>query len=62
MRIAFFALIILHGLIYIGFTKALEPSDIYQLTRSISKPFGVIWLLFFVSFKIAAIMFAFRNN
>ena len=63
MRIAFLILVIVHGLIHLlGFVKAFGLSDVKQLTQTISKPFGVIWLLAFIFFVIAAIMFAFKNS
>ncbi len=63
MRIAFLILVIIHGLIHLlGFVKAFGLSDVKQLTQTISKPFGVIWLLAFIFFVIAAIMFAFKNS
>lgn len=63
MRIAFWIFIIVHGLIHLfGFVKAFGLSDVKQLTLPISKPFGVIWLLAFIFFVIAAIMFAFKHS
>ena len=63
MRIAFFVLIIVHGLIHLlGFVKAFGLSEVNQLTQVISKPFGVIWLLAFTLFATAAIMFALKNS
>jgi hypothetical protein len=63
MRIAFLVLVIVHGLIHLfGFVKAFGLSDVKQLTQTISKPFGVIWLLAFVFFVIAAVMFAFKTR
>jgi hypothetical protein len=63
MRIAFLILVIVHGLIHLfGFVKAFGLSDVKQLTQTISKHFGVIWLLAFIFFVIAAIMFAFKNS
>ncbi|MDB5249715.1 MAG: hypothetical protein JWQ40_4109 [Segetibacter sp.] len=63
MRIAFFILVIVHGLIHLaGFVKAFGLSDVKQLTQTISKPFGVVWLLAFIFFAIAAIMFAFKTG
>src|SRR5665647_439903 len=63
MRIAFLVLVIVHGLIHLfGYVKAFGLSDVKQLTQTISKPFGVIWLLAFIFFVIAAILFAFKNN
>ena len=63
MRIALFILIAVHGLIHLlGFVKAFGLSDVKELTQTISKPFGAIWLLAFILFVIAALMFAFKNN
>ncbi len=63
MRIAFLVLLIVHGLIHLlGFVKAFGLSEVKELTQSISKPFGVIWLLAFIFFIITAIMFVFKNN
>jgi len=63
MRIAFLILLIIHGLIHLlGFVKAFGLSEVKQLTQTISQPFGVIWLLAFIFFVIAAIMFAFKNS
>ena len=63
MKIAFLIFVIIHGLIHLlGFVKAFGLSEVKQLTQTISQPFGVIWLLAFVFFAIAAIMFAFKNS
>lgn len=63
MRIAFFVLIIVHGLIHLlGFVNACGLSDVKQLTQIISKPFGVIWLLATALLGLAAIMFALKNS
>ncbi|MDD4821682.1 MAG: hypothetical protein PHI48_03890 [Bacteroidales bacterium] len=63
MRIAFVVLILIHGLIHLlGFVKAFELSEVKQLTQTISKPFGVLWLLAFILFVVTAILFACKNN
>lgn len=63
MRIAFLLLVVIHGFIHLfGFVKAFGLSEVKQLTQTISKPFGVIWLLAFLFFVIAAIMYAFKNS
>lgn len=63
MRIALLVLILIHGLIHVlGFVKAFELSEVKQLTQTISKPFGVIWLLAFILFVLTAILFAFKNS
>jgi hypothetical protein len=52
-----------HGLIHLlGFVKAFGLSEIKQLTQLISKLFGVFWLLAFILFVLAAIMFYFKNS
>lgn len=63
MRIAFVVLILIHGLIHLlGFVKAFDLSEVKQLTQTISKPFGVLWLLAFILFVVTAILFACKNN
>ncbi|MFZ1282308.1 MAG: DUF6544 family protein [Ignavibacteriaceae bacterium] len=63
MGIAFLILVIIHGLIHLlGFVKAFELSEVKQLTQNISKPFGIIWLIAFIFFITAAIMFALKNS
>lgn len=62
MRIAFFLLLAMHGLFHaFGFVKAFAISDLKQLTQSIPRPFGVMWLSACILLVIAAVMFAFRN-
>lgn len=63
MRIAFFVLIIVHGLIHLlGFVKVFGLSDVKQLTQTITIPFGVIWLLAFAFFATTAITFVSKNS
>lgn len=63
MRIAFLIFVVIHGLIHLfGFVKAYGLSEVKQLTQTISKPFGMIWLLAFVFFALTAIMFALKYN
>ena len=63
MRIAFFIFVIIHGLIHMfGFVKAFGISAVEQLTQTISKPFGIVWLLAFILFVITAILFAFKSS
>ena len=46
MKLFIILLFLLHGIIHImGFLKAYKLAEINQLTLSISKPFGVLWLL-----------------
>lgn len=63
MKTAFLILLTLHGFIHLlGFVKAFGLSEVKGLTQSISKAFGVIWLLAFIFFGITAFMFAFNNS
>lgn len=58
MRIALILIIIIHGLIHLlGFVKAFNLAQVDALTKNISKPFGVIWLLTAVLFIVTAILF-----
>jgi hypothetical protein len=61
MRAAFLIFVLFHGIIHLfGFVKAFGLSEVQQLTQSISKPFGIVWLFAFIFFVIAGIMFAFK--
>lgn len=63
MKIAFSILVIAHGLIHLlGCVKAFGLVDVMLLTQSISRPFGVMWLLAFLLFAIAAVLFAIGNS
>jgi len=63
MKYFFVILLFLHGAIHLmGFVKAFGLAQVEQLNAGISKPAGVFWLLAFVFFVIAAIMFAFKNS
>jgi hypothetical protein len=58
LRFIFVFIVVVHGLIHVlGFVKAYEFADVAQLTQSISKPFGLLWLLATVLFIGAAIGF-----
>ena len=63
MRTALLILVFIHGIIHLfGFVKAFGLSEMQQLTQTITKPFGIVWLLAFVFFVLAGIMFASKNN
>ncbi len=63
LKTIFIIIIILHGLIHLlGFVKAYGYADVSALTREISKPMGIIWLMAAVLFIITAILFAFKND
>jgi membrane protein implicated in regulation of membrane protease activity len=63
MKIAFFILLLLHGLIHLmGFLKAFNLAEIPQLSQNFSKPQGVLWLAVALAFVITAILFLLKNN
>jgi len=63
MRIFFLTVVLLHGLIHLlGFVKAFGFSEVKQLTQTISKSFGLLWLFAAILFVIASLLFAFKNN
>ena len=63
MRIIFLILIVIHGLIHLlGFAKAFDIGSITQLSKEISKPFGVLWLTAFLLFLSSAILFFLKKE
>lgn len=63
MKIAFFILLMLHGLIHLmGFAKAFQYADMKQLNIDISKPVGMVWLTATLLFVTAAILFLLEKD
>lgn len=63
IKIIFIAFVLIHGLIHtLGFLKAFNLSNISQLTKDISKPAGIIWLLVSVLFFLTILFIIFNNN
>ncbi|GMQ28970.1 DUF6544 family protein [Algoriphagus confluentis] len=63
MKILFFILVILHGLIHLlGFLKAFQIREIRELTLPISKPMGLLWLLAAALFVIYGLMYLFQSK
>ncbi len=63
LRYLFAFILFAHGLIHLmGFVKAFKLADIQQLTQSISKPLGILWLVTAVLFIAAVALFLFQNN
>ncbi len=57
MRIALLILIVIHGIIHLfGFFKAFGISEFNAITHSISKSYGVVWLLVFFLFGLTVIL------
>lgn len=63
IRSVFLFIILLHGLIHLlGFVKAFEWAPVQQLTRTIPKPFGLIWLLVALLFLATAALYFSRKG
>ena len=60
IKAIFITIIIIHGLIHLmGFVKAIQLTEINQLTQTIPKPIGIIWLISTLLFiAVAAILIA----
>lgn len=62
-RLIFIVIVIVHGLIHLlGFLKAFELANISDLTQSITRPLGILWLITALLFVTAALTFAFKND
>lgn len=58
MKIAFFILLLLHGLIHLmGFLKAFDFAEISQLTQHYPKTEGLVWLAIALTFVFTAVFF-----
>ncbi len=63
MKTALTLLMAIHGLIHLmGFAKAFGLAEIKELTLSISKPFGILWLLTFLLFICSSYLYFQKNN
>jgi len=63
MRILFFIIVGLHGLIHLlGFAKAFDIGAVTQLSKEISKPLGILWLAAFFLFLTSAILFLLKKE
>lgn len=63
LKSIFFIIVILHGLIHLlGFVKAFNYADISVLTKEISKPVGILWLLAALLMVIFAFLFIFKKD
>ncbi len=61
MQLIFFIIILFHGFIHLlGFIKAYELASIAQLTQSVSRPAGILWLLTTMLFIASALCFIFN--
>ncbi|WP_340063203.1 DUF6544 family protein [Ascidiimonas aurantiaca] len=58
MKIVWSIIIIVHGLIHVmGFVKAFELAEVSELSKYISKPIGVLWLLACVLFLVTSLLY-----
>jgi hypothetical protein len=63
MKIVFILFVLIHGLIHLmGFVKAFGLSDVKELTLSISRQWGTVWLISCVLFVLVAMLFALSFN
>lgn len=57
MNYLFAFVMLIHGLIHMmGFAKAFEYAEIPQLTKAISKPMGILWLVAAALFTTTVVM------
>lgn len=63
LRYLFAFIILIHGLIhFMGFAKAFSYGNLRQLTKNISKPAGILWLVAAILFIIASIFFLLKKE
>lgn len=63
LRYLFLFIVTIHGLIHLlGFLKAYQLAEIEQLTKAISRPEGLLWLLATVAFVAAAVLYLLGNG
>ncbi len=63
MKIVFLIIMIVHGLIHtMGFVKAFDIADVKELTSSISRPFGIGWLIAAVLFMVSVLIFTMNKS
>jgi len=63
LKIIFVIIVILHGLIhFLGFAKAFDYADISAITKEISKPIGILWLLAGVLILIFSLLFIIKKD
>ena len=63
LRYLIILLMTIHGLThFMGFAKAFHYAELNNLTVSISKPFGILWMLTALLFLVSAIMFLLKKH
>ena len=63
MKIIFIMILLIHGLIHLmGFSKAFDYGNITQLTKEISKPMGLLWLIAALLFVTVTILWLLKKE
>jgi hypothetical protein len=63
LKIILLLIFIIHGIIHLlGFVKAYKITEVDQLTKEISKPMGLFWLLTGLLFIITFVLFVLNNR
>lgn len=63
LKLGFIIVVIVHGLIHLlGFIKAFDFSAINQITKSVSKPLGMLWLVAAILFGITVTLFILKKD
>ncbi len=63
MKFVFVFILLLHaGIHFIGFVKAFQLAEIHQLTQSISKPLGILWLVATLMFLFSVVLFLVKKD
>ncbi|MBC7607477.1 MAG: hypothetical protein H7199_11060 [Burkholderiales bacterium] len=63
LKYLFAFIMIIHGIIHvIGFAKSYNYGNIVQLTKYISKPVGLLWLITAILFSIAVLLFLLKKE
>lgn len=63
IKAVFAIIIVMHGLIHLmGFVKAFQLAETNQLTQTIQKPVGLLWLIAALLFIAGAVIFLLKND
>lgn len=63
MKFVFSFILVMHASIHLmGFAKAFQLAEIQELTKSISKPIGILWLVVALMFVFSAVLFLTKKN
>ncbi len=63
LKSVFLGIVVMHGLIHLlGFIKAYNIASVNQLSQTISKPVGILWLLVTVMFMTVVVLFFLKND